>query len=166
MAEDYRKPASSKSPAPARGTVVRQPEGPPERPRAATGADPRNKERFAREAAMAAAELEAAKRSMAITSRVLGAILVAIVLGTLLLSRSQYVELGYLALSGRGRVAMGLGASLGPWLIVFGNGGAATPRDAPDWYRYGAIGVSIAGVVLAETGTLIGVMESLLALTT
>jgi len=162
VADDYRKAARPDAP---RGKVVKQAEPPEPGPRVVTGADPRKREIFSKQSAMAAMELETAKRTMALTARVLGTILTVLLLLWVVWSRAQYVELGYITTSSRGRLLLALELGAGPWLLVFGNGGAASPSDAPSWYRAGlALALALAfGLVLS--GGLVGVAESLLALT-
>lgn len=151
MADEYRKPASPKPPPAARGTPVRRADDPPDPTRApiATGADPRKKAHFAAEAAAATAELETARRTSGTTSRIIGLGLLAMAVAVVLWEHDGFFEAGMSPRS-RPEALVGLGFSLGPWLIAFGSGGVAHPRDAPKWYRWGAGACAVLGVVLAH----------------
>jgi hypothetical protein len=164
MSDGYRKPAAPKSPAPPRGPLVKRAEDPAP-PRIETGADPRKKKAFAAQSAAVAAELEAAKRTMAITSRLVGAIVIALVLAALFTLRDHMMGDGGVSLTARGRVSLGLGLAIGPWLLVFGNGGAASPHDTPEWFRWGLGTWTLFAFGAAVTGNLEPWIEALLALT-
>lgn len=126
MSGDYRKPVSPKSPPDPRGPKVTRAEPPSERPKTDTGADPTKRARFAAQSAAVAAELDAAKRTMAITARVVGVIVLGLA-----------IALASPPLSARARIVVAMGLSVGPWLAIFGNGGAASPQNTPEWFRWG-----------------------------
>lgn len=166
MSDDYRKPAVVKTATDvARGTPVRRVDPPEARKTAPTGADPRNKAKFAAEATAAAVALEAAKRSAAITARVSGGVMLGAGLLFLALERGAYAQNGYIALSRRGEIALGLMFSLGPWMLAFGSGGAARAREAPEWYRWGAAVTAVLGAGFFAMGGARPILEAILGAT-
>jgi hypothetical protein len=158
MSDDYRKPAKADTP---RGKLVRRAEPPP----GGTSDDPGYRALLAEYAEDVRAERDRSRRSAAIGIRVLGGIMTLIAIIVILTYREELGTTGRILASTRGAAVLGLCSTLGPWLLVFGNGGAAAMHETPLWYRWGARLLALFGMTAMVSGAALPLIVALLDLT-
>ena len=162
MSDDYRKPAKPDTP---RQKVVRQAEPPSERKEITAGIDPRDRALLAAYAEDVRVHREASLRNAAIGMRLLGGVMLAFALIVLLAYREELAMTGTLSVGSRSAAVLGLGSTLGPWFLAFGNGGVATMHESPLWYRWGAGLLALFGMLAMVSGAALQLLVALVELT-
>lgn len=89
------------------------------------------------------AELRSGRMRTALTMRAAGGVLFLVAI--FLASRHPH---------GRGALLAGVGLLAGPFLVIFGAGGSATPQSTPVWWRMAVIFLTIVGSILGLGGRL------------